>query len=130
MCERRRGIREGDVERERALGTYYATALDIEVDPQRCCLGSRQSDFALSAEYSVFSEAQAEVVLGKSFGSFGTRPLASPVPCGVVINKCTPEGNLWVCESFTFQKRPWTQKVLGKKFTTFRPEPFGMEIFM
>ncbi len=30
-------------------GCYYATALDIEVDPQRCCLGSRQSDFALQA---------------------------------------------------------------------------------
>ena len=30
-------------------GCYYATALDIEVDPQRCCLGSCQSDFALQA---------------------------------------------------------------------------------
>ena len=33
--------------------TQYATALDIEVDPQRCCLGRRlgrrQSDFALQA---------------------------------------------------------------------------------
>jgi hypothetical protein len=28
---------------------YYATALDIEVDPQHCCLGSCQSDFALQA---------------------------------------------------------------------------------
>ena len=31
------------------LGCYYDTALDIEVDPQRCCFGSRQSDFALQA---------------------------------------------------------------------------------
>ena len=30
-------------------GCYYDTALDIEVDPQRCCFGSRQSDFALQA---------------------------------------------------------------------------------
>jgi hypothetical protein len=30
-------------------GCYDATALDIEVDPQRCCLGSCQSDFALQA---------------------------------------------------------------------------------
>ena len=30
-------------------GCYYATALDIEVDPQRCGLGSCQSDFALQA---------------------------------------------------------------------------------
>ena len=30
-------------------GCYYATALDIEVDPQRCCFGSRESDFALQA---------------------------------------------------------------------------------
>jgi hypothetical protein len=28
-------------------GYYYATSLDIEVDPQRCRLGSRKSDFAL-----------------------------------------------------------------------------------
>jgi hypothetical protein len=28
---------------------YDATALDIEVDPQRCCFGSCQSDFALQA---------------------------------------------------------------------------------
>ncbi len=30
-------------------GCYYSTALDIEVDPQRCCLGSCQSDFALQS---------------------------------------------------------------------------------
>jgi hypothetical protein len=30
-------------------GCYYATSLDIEVDPQHCCFGSRQSDFALQA---------------------------------------------------------------------------------
>jgi len=28
---------------------YDATALDIEVDPQRCRFGSRKSDFALQA---------------------------------------------------------------------------------
>ncbi len=43
------GGAEGECERERALGCYYATALDIEVDSQRCCFGSRQSDFALQA---------------------------------------------------------------------------------
>ena len=30
-------------------GCYYATALDIEVDPQRCYFGSCQSYFALQA---------------------------------------------------------------------------------
>jgi hypothetical protein len=35
-------------------GCYYATALDIEVDPQRCCFGSRQSYFALQAFVSVY----------------------------------------------------------------------------
>jgi hypothetical protein len=30
-------------------GCYYATALDIEVDPQGCCFESLQSDFALQA---------------------------------------------------------------------------------
>jgi hypothetical protein len=41
---------EGEHERERALGLrccYYATALDIEVDPQCRCFGRRESDFAL-----------------------------------------------------------------------------------
>jgi hypothetical protein len=28
-------------------GCYYDTALDIEVDPRRCCFVSSQSDFAL-----------------------------------------------------------------------------------
>ena len=28
-------------------GCYYATALDIEVDPQRCQFGCSESDFAL-----------------------------------------------------------------------------------
>ena len=28
---------------------YDATALDIEVDPQRCSFGSRKSDFALQS---------------------------------------------------------------------------------
>ena len=40
----RRGVR-GSVH----WGCYYATALDIEVDPQRCGLGSCQSDFALQS---------------------------------------------------------------------------------
>ena len=43
------GGAEGECERERHWGCYYATALDIEVDPQRCCFGSRKSDFALQA---------------------------------------------------------------------------------
>ena len=42
---------EGERERERALGSsgYYATSLDIEVDPQRRCFGRRESDFARTA---------------------------------------------------------------------------------
>ncbi len=48
-CGKEGGGAEGECERERALGCYYATALDIEVDPQRCCLDRRQSDFALQA---------------------------------------------------------------------------------
>jgi hypothetical protein len=37
-------------------GCYYATALDIDVDRQRRCLGCRESDFALHrlVECSVF----------------------------------------------------------------------------
>ena len=36
-------------------GCYYATALDIEVEPQRCGLGSCQSNFA----FQVVSECSA-----------------------------------------------------------------------
>ena len=44
------GGAEGEYERDRAhWGCYDATSLDIEVDPQRCCFGSRQFDFALQA---------------------------------------------------------------------------------
>jgi hypothetical protein len=39
----------GEKECERERGCHYATALDIEVDPQRCRFGSRKSDFALQA---------------------------------------------------------------------------------
>jgi hypothetical protein len=38
---------EGEREREMHWGCYYATALDIEVDPQRRRFGIRESDFAL-----------------------------------------------------------------------------------
>jgi hypothetical protein len=31
------------------MGFDYATAVDIEVNPQRCRLGRRESDFALQA---------------------------------------------------------------------------------
>ncbi len=49
------GKKEGE-QKESARGSvhwgcYYVTALDrdIEVDPQRCCLGRRQSNFDLQA---------------------------------------------------------------------------------
>ena len=46
--------KEGE-KRERARGSVnwgcnYATALNIEVDPQRRCVGRRESDFALQTE--------------------------------------------------------------------------------
>ena len=45
------GGEEGERERERALAlllaTNYATALNIEVDPQRRRFGCSESDFAL-----------------------------------------------------------------------------------
>ena len=31
-------------------GCYYVTALDIEVDLQRCCFGSRKSDFKFALQ--------------------------------------------------------------------------------
>jgi hypothetical protein len=59
-------------------GCYDATALDIEVDPQRCCLGSCQSDFALQAVvdctvcvivFVQFSSVGAGMVWGGEFFS-------------------------------------------------------------
>jgi hypothetical protein len=42
---------------------YDTTALDIEVDPQRCRFGSRKSDFALQA----LVECRALVVISRAF---------------------------------------------------------------
>jgi hypothetical protein len=53
LCERRRGSK-GSARGSVHWGCDYATALDIEVDPQRCCLGSRQSDFALFRRQFVY----------------------------------------------------------------------------
>ena len=46
---KKEGEQKGSVRGSVHWGCYYATALDIEVDPKRCCLGRRQSDFALQA---------------------------------------------------------------------------------
>ena len=56
-CVKEEGGGEGERERERALGSsgYYATSLDIEVDPQRRCFGCRESNFALQ----IFVECRA-----------------------------------------------------------------------
>ena len=49
-------------------GCYYATALDIEVDPQCCCLGSCQSDFALQAVVECRALETERVRLGSTSG--------------------------------------------------------------
>ena len=46
---KKEGEQKGSARGSVHWGCYYATALDIEVDPQCCCLGSCQSDFALQA---------------------------------------------------------------------------------
>ena len=46
---KKEGEQKGSARGSVHWGCYYATALDIEVDPQRCCLGSCQSDFACSS---------------------------------------------------------------------------------
>ena len=48
-CVKEEGEEKGSARGSVHWGCYYATALDIEVDPQRCRLGSRKSDFALQA---------------------------------------------------------------------------------
>jgi hypothetical protein len=45
----REGEQKGSARGSVHWGCYYDTALDIEVDPHRCCFGSLQSDFALQA---------------------------------------------------------------------------------
>ena len=49
LCERGRGKEKGSARGSVHWSGYDATALDIEVDPQRCRFGSRKSDFALQA---------------------------------------------------------------------------------
>ena len=46
---KKEGEQKGSARGSVQWGCYYATALDIEVDQQRCCLDSCQSDFALQA---------------------------------------------------------------------------------
>ena len=46
-CVKEGGEENGSARGSVHWGCYYATALDIEVDPQRRCFGSRKSDFAL-----------------------------------------------------------------------------------
>jgi hypothetical protein len=46
---KKEGEQKGSARGNVHWGCYYATALNIEVDPQRCCLGHRQSVFALQA---------------------------------------------------------------------------------
>jgi hypothetical protein len=46
---KKEGEQKGSARGSVHWGCYYATAVDIEVDPQRCGLGSCRSDFALQA---------------------------------------------------------------------------------
>ena len=46
---KKEGDQKGSARGSVHWGCYYAPALDMEVDPQCCCLGSRQSNFALQA---------------------------------------------------------------------------------
>jgi len=50
---KKEGEQKGSARGSVHWGCYYATALDIEVDPQRCYLGRSQSDFALQAVVEV-----------------------------------------------------------------------------
>ncbi len=51
------------------LGCYYATALDIEVDLQRCRFGSRKSDFALQGNVLRENEgASTDIYIPHLFG--------------------------------------------------------------
>ncbi len=60
-------------------GCYYATALDIEVDPQRGRFGSRKSDFALQA--LVECRALEPCVDCFFFSGHRTRPLTGSPSC-------------------------------------------------
>ena len=45
-CVKEGGEEKGSARGSVHWGCYYATAHDIEVDPQRRCFGCRQADFA------------------------------------------------------------------------------------
>jgi len=49
LLPQKEGEQKGSARGSVHWGCYYATALDIEVDQQRCCFGGRKSDFALQA---------------------------------------------------------------------------------
>jgi len=64
-------------------GCYYATALDIEVDPQRCRFGSRKSDFALQAPLALSASVPPCTVCICSYmarGGFAQSRLDPPGP--------------------------------------------------
>ena len=48
---KKEGDQKGSARGRVHWGCYYATTLDIEVDQQRCCLGSCQSDFGNSRNW-------------------------------------------------------------------------------
>jgi hypothetical protein len=49
IVRKKEGEEKGNARRSLYWSYYDATALDIELDPQRCRFGSRKSDYALQA---------------------------------------------------------------------------------
>jgi hypothetical protein len=51
IVSKKEGEKKGNVRGSVHWGCYHATALDIEVDPQRSSFGCRESDFALRSRF-------------------------------------------------------------------------------
>ena len=84
MCERGRGRRRGACQsagRSVHWGGYYATALDIEVDPYRRRFGRRESDFALQRleEFRALEKERVRLVALRWHSSVSEVRLGLPV---------------------------------------------------
>jgi len=95
----RRGVREGACIGQN-WGCYYATALDIEVDPQRCYFGSCQSYFALQAVVECraarLNRSASELLAGFAMTFQPERQWFRPtqmLPTQIIINKFEKKNN-------------------------------------
>jgi hypothetical protein len=80
-CVKEEGEEKGSARGSVHWGSYYATSLDIEVDPQRRCFGCRESDYALQrlVECRALEKKRVRLVALRSHSSGSEVRLGLPV---------------------------------------------------